>query len=215
MVRSDGRLSVETADLSDPGLMVTDSATSYSPKLPNGGLGATVSLQGESGSSASIFEATVPCFAAGTRILTARREVLVEDLTVGELIVTPTGEMLPVIWIGSRHINCRRHPQPSSVYPVRIQADAFELNQPASDLFLSPDHAVFAEGVLIPIRYLLNGKTVRQMKTLAVTYFHVELLDHSIIFANGLPCESYLDTGDRHAFANAGSVVSLHPSFGL
>jgi collagen type I/II/III/V/XI/XXIV/XXVII alpha len=78
---------------------------------------------------------------------------------------------------------------------------------------LSPDHAIFAEGVLIPVKHLINGATIRQVVTPAITYFHVALDRHSVILAEGLPVESYLDTGDRHAFADEGGLTVLHPAF--
>jgi hypothetical protein len=34
-----------------------------------------------------------------------------------------------------------------------------------------------------------------------------------VILANGLPTESYLDTGNRSAFANGGAGVALFPDF--
>jgi hypothetical protein len=46
-----------------------------------------------------------------------------------------------------------------------------------------------------------------------VTYWHVELPAHAVILAEGLPAESYLDTGNRQAFANGGATVQLHPGF--
>jgi hypothetical protein len=46
-----------------------------------------------------------------------------------------------------------------------------------------------------------------------VTYFHVELSRHAVLLAEGLPCESYLDTGNRAAFANGGAAVAMHPDF--
>ena len=66
-------------------------------------------------------------------------------------------------WCGSATAgsHCRRHPRPHDVRPVRIAAHAFGLGRPRRDLRLSPDHAVFVDGVLIPVRYLLNGATVR------------------------------------------------------
>ena len=67
--------------------------------------------------------------------------------------------------------------------------------------------------MLIPIRYLVNGRTVRQEARNAVTYWHVELAEHNVLYADGMPAESYLDTGNRGAFANGGSVVDLHPDF--
>jgi hypothetical protein len=86
--------------------------------------------------------------------------------------------------------------------------------QPARDLFLSPDHAIFAEGVLIPVKHLLNGGAITQLPVDGVTYYHIELSHHAVILAEGLPVETYRDTGDRHAFANASGVTMLHPSFG-
>ena len=68
-------------------------------------------------------------------------------------------------------------------------------------------------GVLIPIRYLVNGRTVRQEARNAVTYWHVELAEHNVLYADDMLAESYLDTGNRGAFANGGSVVDLHPDF--
>lgn len=84
---------------------------------------------------------------------------------------------------------------------------------PARDLLLSPDHAVFWDGVLIPVRHLVNGRTVRQEAVDAVTYFHVELAAHDVLPAERLACESYLDTGNRTAFANGGAAMMLHPAF--
>jgi autotransporter passenger strand-loop-strand repeat protein len=157
---------------------------------------------------------TIPCFAAGTLILTERGDVPVECLAVGDRIPTEDGATEPVIWIGARDVDCRRHPRPGQVQPVRIQAHAFGPNAPHRDLLLSPDHAIYAEGVLIPVKHLINGDTIRQIDTARVTYVHVELPRHVVILAEGLPCESYLDTGDRGGFVNADGPVTLHPAFG-
>jgi hypothetical protein len=74
---------------------------------------------------------------------------------------------------------------------------------------------VFVDGVLIPVRYLLNDATIRQEAADEVTYWHVELPAHDVLFAEGLPAESYLDTGNRGAFANGDGAVTLHPDFAL
>jgi len=155
-----------------------------------------------------------PCFLAGTRIATSRGARAVEHLAAGELVLTADGRAVPVTWTGHRRVACARHPRPHDVWPVRIQAGAFGDGLPTCDLWLSPDHAVFIDGVLIPIRYLVNGRTVAQVPTAAVTYWHVELPAHDVLLAEGLPAESYLDTGNRHAFAGGGPSM-LHPDFGL
>ena len=155
------------------------------------------------------------CFAEGTRITTTRGEVAVEDLAEGDLVLTQGGEAQPITWIGTRKVNCRRHNKPEQVRPVRIRAHAFGPEQPSRDLYVSPDHAIFAEGVFIPVKYLINGITIAQLKVASVTYFHIELQSHAAIYAEGLATESYLDTGDRASFANApGNALALHPAFG-
>ena len=156
----------------------------------------------------------VACFAGGTRLLTDRGEVAVEQLAVGDLLRTPArGEHAPIRWIGQRAIDARRHPRPEDVRPIGVRADAFGLGRPHRDLLLSPDHAIFAEGVLIPVRHLLNGTTVLPAEFFAVRYFHVELARHDIVLAEGLPTETYLDLGNRSVFANGGGAPVLHPVF--
>ena len=85
--------------------------------------------------------------------------------------------------------------------------------QPRRDLFLSPDHAVFDGGVLIPIKHLINGATIVQADAAEVHYFQIELTCHDVLLAEGLPCESYLDTGNRAAFVNGGPCMQLHADF--
>jgi parallel beta-helix repeat protein len=173
------------------------------PIVANGSTGNTISDN-------TIF----PCFAAGTRLSTPRGNLAVEQLREGDLVHTIDGNAQPIRWIGHRRIYCRRHPAPERIRPVRIQSHAFGRNKPSRDLLLSPDHAIFAEGVLIPVKYLVNGDTIRQIDVAAVTYYHVELPAHAAILAEGLPVESYLDTGDRAAFANAKEPMTLHARFG-
>ena len=74
------------------------------------------------------------------------------------------GGTLPVIWLGWRDVDCARHPEPEKVWPVRVQAGAFGENQPARALLISPDHAVCVDGVLVPIRNLVNGATIAQIR---------------------------------------------------
>jgi hypothetical protein len=156
---------------------------------------------------------TVTCFAAGTRIATETGERTVQSLRIGDRVRTVSGELRPITWIGSRTLDCARHPNPVAVRPVRVRAGAFGLGLPHRDLFLSPDHAVFVSGVLAPIKYLIDGVAIVQTRRNRVSYFHIELATHDVLLAEGLPAESYLDTGDRHCFADTG-VMRLHPDFG-
>ena len=162
----------------------------------------------------SVSGSQAACYVEGTRISTLAGEVAVEKLKVGDIVRARFAGDTPVVWIGHRHIDCRRHPSPEKVWPVLVRAHAFGPRAPHRDLWLSPDHAVFVDDVLIPIRYLINKTSIRQVKVDHVTYFHVELAEHDVLLAEGLTAESYLENGDRGAFDNGGPAITLHPDFG-
>jgi Hint domain len=153
----------------------------------------------------------VVCFTQGTRIATPDGEVPVEDLSVGDLVLAQFAGLTQIKWIGHRTIDCRRHPRPREVWPVRVRAQAFSPSQPHRDLLLSPDHAVFVDGMLIPVRQLINHTTIAQEPATLVTYYHVELARHDVLNAEGLPAESYLDTGNRAFFGKSDEPLVLHP----
>ena len=73
---------------------------------------------------------TVTCFVAGTRIRTTTGETPVEELRVGERMPVLHGAAQPVRWIGHRRVDCTRHPQPHSIWPVRVRAGAFGPGNP-------------------------------------------------------------------------------------
>ncbi|MBS0639889.1 MAG: Hint domain-containing protein, partial [Proteobacteria bacterium] len=154
------------------------------------------------------------CFAEGTLITTAAGAVPVEHLAAGDLILTISGQYRPVRWIGTRAVDLARHPQPELAQPIRFRAGCIADGAPARDLFLSPDHAVFHDGRLIPARLLVNGASImRETAWRRVTYYHVELDSHDVLFSEGLTTESYLDTGNRAMFSNGGGATVLHPDF--
>jgi hypothetical protein len=76
------------------------------------------------------------------------------------------------------------------VLPIRIARGGFAPNVPCRDLYLSPDHAVFAEGGLIPVKYLLNGHTIRrETRRNALHCLQIEVDAHDILLAENLPVE--------------------------
>jgi hypothetical protein len=178
-----------------------------------------VTLSGEVTASLDVTDpsaaAALACYAAGTRIATPAGARAIETLVAGDLVMTASGGTRPVVWVGHRDVDCGRHPVPADMWPVRVCAGAFGDGRPQRDLRLSPNHAVFVDGVLIPVRHLLNGRTIAQEPSDRVGYWHVELDRHDVMLAEGLPCESYLDTGNRGAFANGGAVVQIQPDFAL
>jgi len=155
---------------------------------------------------------TVACFAAGTRIAVEHGEVAIEALRVGDRVRTVVGRRpAPIVWIGHRSIDCSRHPRPRLVWPVRIAAGAFGRGRPSRDLFLSPEHAIYLDGVLIPVKHLIDGGRIAQAPRAMVTYYHIELPRHDVVLADGMTAESYLAGADPGAFARSGGPVALHP----
>lgn len=163
----------------------------------------------------SLRATAVICYAKGTYISTAKGVIPVEKLKVGDLILTVSGKHEPLKWLGFRTVDCKRHPNQEEAHPVRIAKDAFGLNQPARDLYLSPLHSVYVDGILIPAIDLVNGTTVTQEVRSKITYFHVELPTHNAIYAEGLTAESYLDDNNRDFFIDrtTGQVVNMNAQF--
>jgi hypothetical protein len=157
----------------------------------------------------ALYAADLACFAAGTGIATPAGDVAVQRLRVGDRVLTASGKKRRIVWLGHRSIDCAVHPDPPSVWPVCVRADALAPGRPAVDLFLSPDHAVFDGACLIPVKHLIDGDSVLPIPTARITYWHVELETHDILLADGLPVESFLDTGNRHQFEPGGSSRGL------
>lgn len=158
-----------------------------------------------SGTGTNVYQVT--CFASGTLIRTAQGDVAVEDLAIGDLVVTSTGTHRPIRWIGHRTTkDCRNHPDAPSLMPVRIAAHAMGPDKPSRDLYVSPGHAMcfdVVEEVLVLAGSLINGTTVQQVEVDEVTYWHVELDSHDILVSENVPAESYMDMGHRGFFREA------------
>jgi len=160
-------------------------------------------------------DTSLPCFAAGTNILTPSDYVPVEHLNPGDHVITESGAALPIRWIGWRNIEFSRHPRPDAVRPIRIETGAIASGVPSRPVILSPDHALFLERQLVPVKLLINGATITRDETCRlITYFHIELARHDIILAENLAVETYLDTGNRNAFANGRGKPYAAPVFG-
>ncbi len=154
--------------------------------VSDGAGGSLVTLGGE-----------LPCYARGTRLLTPHGYRPVEDLKPGDPLITASGAAKPVRWIGRRTLDLGQRAA-KAAFPVVILPGAFGPGLPARLLRLSPLHCVYADGVLIPATHLVNGATIiRDTTAKATTYYHVELDRHDILLAEGLPCESYFDSGNR------------------
>jgi hypothetical protein len=160
-------------------------------------------------------DAFVACFLAGTRIATPDGEVPVEALAIGDRVLTADGRIAPVKWVGIQTV-ARLFADPLRTSPVRITADALGTGLPVRDLFVSPDHALFLDGLLVQAGALVNGTTIVRETAMPerFTYFHVELDDHALILAEGVPAETFLDTVTRRRFDNHAEYAALYGDTG-
>ena len=201
-------------------IQVTDqSGDTYNFKLSGNFTGDTATVVADTNPLLGGFDVLLVCYGAGTAILTSEGEAPVESIRAGDIVMTlEGGAHVPqtVKWVGERTLDLTRHPKREQVAPVRVLKGALGENLPHRDLVLSPDHCLLIDGGLIPAKLLVNGMTiVRDMDAKTVTYHHVELDQHAVLIAEGVAAESYLDTGNRAFFSNAGLATLLHPDLAI
>lgn len=136
------------------------------------------------------------CFLRGTRILTPIGEVKVEELAVGDLVTTLDGTAKPIKGIGRWSYPSRSAERwPGEVLPIKVARSALGPSVPHADLYLSACHSIYIDGLLVPVRNLVNGRSIVHCSAVesdTVEYFHIELAAHDVIFSEGAPTESLL-----------------------
>jgi Hint domain len=110
-----------------------------------------------------VFELTntgfVICYVAGTQITTPEGEVSVEQLAVGGKVLTLHGEARRVVWIGAGRVLATRGRR-SAATPVIVRKGALADNVPHHDLRVTKGHSLYIDGVLIPVEFLVNHRSI-------------------------------------------------------
>ena len=145
----------------------------------------------------------VICFTPGTRIVTPDGARQIENLRPGDSIQTKDNGPQQVIWTGHRRMTgARLHAMPH-LRPIRFRSGALGIDRPDEDLLVSPQHRMLVKGaaalslfhadeVLVAAEDLLNDGSICIDRTLReVTYVHVLMERHQIVWANGLETESF------------------------
>ncbi|WP_299615919.1 Hint domain-containing protein [uncultured Tateyamaria sp.] len=153
------------------------------------------------------------CFLTGTRIATPDGEKAVEELAIGDEILTADGTTVPVRWVGWQKVVCAFQP-PERLMPVRVQAGALGNGLPKRDLTLTGDHALHIDGMLINASALVNDSTITWVPLSefdgSYTVYHVETENHDLILAEGTATETYIDYLGRSNFHNYAEFVELY-----
>jgi hypothetical protein len=153
----------------------------------------------------------VACFRRGTLIATERGERPVETLAIGDRIATRSG-LKTLRWIGKRHYSGHALFDRNDIMPVLIRAGALGEQLPRRDLWVSPEHALYFNGALVPASLLTNGVSIfTDTSVRSVSYFHLEFDSHEVVFAEGVTAESFVDDRSRAMFDNAAEYALLYP----
>lgn len=157
----------------------------------------TYTVEGPGGNVATglVQVTTIPCFVAGTMILTPEGERPVQDLRPGDLVITKDDGPQPVRWIGQRRVAAV-----GPLAPIEIREGTFG---PHRSLLVSPQHRVLVRDslaeilfgdaeVLVAAQDLVNGRTVRRREGGEVDYVHILFDRHQLVSSAGLTTESFL-----------------------
>lgn len=149
-----------------------------------------------------IDNANIVCFAAGTMIKTAKGECKVENLSVGDQVLTIDMGLQPIRWIGFRDLNIQDLRRSPELYPIRICPHALGDNHPEHDLLVSPQHRVLIRNrvahrmfntneVLLAAKHLCGLKGVEVADDVTdIRYYHILFDHHQIIWSNNAATES-------------------------
>ncbi len=153
----------------------------------------------------------VVCFLAGTRIATPIGETPVEALSVGDLVRTASSRDRAIKWIGTGQVLATPGRRTANT-PVIVRKGALADAVPSRDMRVTKGHSLFLDGVLIPVEYLVNHRSIIwDDRAREVTIYHIELETHDVLIADGAPAESYRDDGNRWQFRNSNSGWGLPP----
>jgi hypothetical protein len=155
--------------------------------LLNGGNAVT-------GTDLTFDNTNVACFVRGTQIATRRGSVAIEDLEVGDEVITMDHGFQKIRWIGSTTVAAE-----GNLAPVVIRKGAMGNER---DLRVSPQHRMLVRGwhvelmfgeteALVPAKALINDETVFPLEGGTVEYFHVMFDCHELIYAENIPSESF------------------------
>jgi hypothetical protein len=215
----DAKLSTPTELVFDYTVVSTETVPDLRITAVNVPAGASVTdlFGGEAnfaGALTSVGADVVPCYCPGTLIATEGGEVPVEQLAIGDRVMTASGALRPIKWIGTRSYGGRFIMGRKDILPVCFKAGSLGEGLPRRDLWISPHHAMYFadEAVLIEAKDLVNGVSIVQAGQIEqVEYFHIELDNHDVILAEGAPSESFVDDDSRAMFHNADEFARFYP----
>ena len=197
--------------LLDQGFIIT-SMTQTPETSGNAGFSGVIQLyNATTGATATInyddIEAFAPCFTPGTRIATARGECLVEDLRIGDRVITRDNGLQEIRWVGRRDLSPIELDLRPHLRPVIIRAESLGPGTPERDMIVSPNHRMLLTGersvlyfdeyeVLASAQHLTHQTGIETQWTQGISYLHFMFDRHEIVLADNAWTESF-QPGDQ------------------
>ncbi len=147
----------------------------------------------------------IACFTPGTKIATLKGETLVENLVIGDQVVTRDNGIQPIRWIGKKKVDWRLMTANPHLKPVLVRQGSLGNDLPERDLMVSPNHRVLVANertalqfddaeVLVAAKHLIGGLAVRSIDSIGTTYIHFLFDRHEVVLSDGIWTESFQPT---------------------
>jgi len=150
----------------------------------------------------SEIENVIPCFTPGTMIATPRGERAVEELEVGDRIITRDNGIQEIAWVGHKPISGTQLIQNPHLQPILIKRGALGHGLPERDMMVSPNHRVLVSSektqlyfeeseVLAAAKHMAGADGIHAVDVMQTTYIHFMFERHEVVLSNGAWTESF------------------------
>jgi len=155
--------------------------------------------------SLSTEKPVIACFTPGTKIATLKGEILVENLSAGDKVVTRDNGIQEIRWAGKKKIDWRIMTAYPHLKPVLVRQGSLGNDLPERDMMVSPNHRVLVANVrtalqfdeaevLVAAKHLIGGMAVRSIDSIGTTYIHFLCDRHEVVLSDGIWTESFQPT---------------------
>jgi len=150
----------------------------------------------------SEIENVIPCFTPGTLIATPKGERLVEDLAVGDKIITRDNGIQEIRWLGAKTLDWKALAAAPHLKPILVRAGSLGNGLPERDMMVSPNHRVLVANdrtalyfeereVLAAAKHMVNNRGIHEVEVMGATYIHFMFDNHEVVLSNGAWTESF------------------------
>ena len=152
-------------------------------------------------------ENVVPCFTPGTAIATPKGERLVEELRIGDRIITRDNGIQEIRWVGRKDVSGKALLATPHLKPIMIRAGSLGNGLPERDMLVSPNHRILVSNdrtqlyfeeseVLAAAKHLVGSEGIYELDVMQTSYIHFMFDRHEVVLSNGAWTESF-QPGDQ------------------